>query len=310
MNKKIIPMLGVAAVFGSLSILAANMWLKNAAESQAPDPVPVAAIPEAPKIEFGTIVVAREPLRYGTPVTADVLTEIPWPKKSLPEGSFAKVSDLTGEAGRIVLSAVEPNEPVLLAKLSGPDGRASLSNRLKPGMQAVTIRTDEVAGVGGFITPGDRVDVVLTRSSDAAAPGANPDEASKVLPGADMVSETIISAVKVLTVGQGADERETSPRLANSVTLEVSPVDARKIALARNIGQLSLSLLSSAANNEEGEASTLSSISGLAEKAAAAALPVAPVATAKEPVMVEIKVTRGIVGEFYKVPGQGGPANQ
>ncbi|MCB1381816.1 MAG: Flp pilus assembly protein CpaB [Notoacmeibacter sp.] len=301
-------MLGVAAVFGSLSILAANMWLKSAAEAQAPDPVPVAAIPEGPKVEFGTIVVAREPLRYGMPVTADVLSEIPWPKESLPQGSFAKIADLTGEAGRIVLSAVEPNEPVLLAKLSGPDGRASLSNRLTPGMQAVTIRTDEVAGVGGFITPGDRVDVVLTRSAGEQANTAQ-DAAGKAIPGANMVSETIISGVKVLTVGQGADERETSPRLANSVTLEVTPSDARKIALARNIGQLSLSLLSTAAADNAGDTATLSSLTTLATKAAdaATALPVLPDGAPKEQPLVEVKVTRGLVGEFYKVPAKSGP---
>ena len=66
-----------------------------------------------------------------------------------------------------MLSPIETNEPVLLTKLSGPNGRAALSNLLSPGMRAVTIKTDEIAGVGGFVTPGDRVDVVLTRDAGA-----------------------------------------------------------------------------------------------------------------------------------------------
>ena len=66
-----------------------------------------------------------------------------------------------------MLSPIEVNEPVLLAKLSGANGRATLSNLLSPGMRAVTIKTDEIAGVGGFVTPGDRVDVVLTRDAGA-----------------------------------------------------------------------------------------------------------------------------------------------
>ena len=80
---------------------------------------------------------------------------------------FRPIDALLAEGSRVVLSPMEANEPVLLAKLSGPNGRASLSNLLSPGMRAVTIKTDEIAGVGGFITPGDRVDIVLTRDAGA-----------------------------------------------------------------------------------------------------------------------------------------------
>ena len=95
------------------------------------------------------------------------LSEIQWPQDALPQGAFATIDALLAEGSRVVLSPIEANEPVLLAKLSGPNGRASLSNLLTPGMRAVTIKTDEIAGVGGFVTPGDRVDVVLTRDAGA-----------------------------------------------------------------------------------------------------------------------------------------------
>ena len=67
MNKKIVPMLGIAAIFGSLSIFAANMWLENAAEARAPQAqMPVAS--HEPQVDFGSIVVARQPLVYGAAV--------------------------------------------------------------------------------------------------------------------------------------------------------------------------------------------------------------------------------------------------
>ena len=118
-----------------------------------------------------------------------------------------------------MLSPIETSEPVLLAKLSGANGRATLSNLLSPGMRAVTIKTDEIAGVGGFVTPGDRVDVVLTR--DAGAIEEVSDNAAGAA-GSTITTEIVVENAKVLTVGQGADERQTSPQIVNSVTIEVS----------------------------------------------------------------------------------------
>ena len=141
----------------------------------------------------------------------------------------------------MVVSPIERNEPVLLAKLSGPDGRATLSNMLTPGMRAVTISTDEIAGVGGFITPGDRIDVVLTR--DSGQPGDESGGRSNA-PGATITSQVVVENARVLTVGQEADERQTGPQVTNSVTIEVNTEDAQKIALARTIGTLSLTLRS------------------------------------------------------------------
>ena len=122
-------------------------------------------VPAEPKIEFKTIVVASAPLRFGMELDRAQLTEMSWPQDSLPQGAFADDRCAFRRGTRVVLSPMEANEPVLLAKLSGANGRATLSNLLTPGMRAVTIKTDEIAGVGGFITPGDRVDIVLTRDA-------------------------------------------------------------------------------------------------------------------------------------------------
>jgi pilus assembly protein CpaB len=258
LKRKIFTMIGIAAVFGAVSIFAADFWLRSqaSARSEAPTAGIVAA---APAIEFGRIVVATAPLRFGMKLEPAQLAEIPWPQESLPAGAFGSVESLMAEGSRVVLSPIEPNEPILLAKLSGPDGRATLSNLLAPGMRAVAIRTDEIAGVGGFIAPGDRVDVVLTRDAGAIQEVArNATGAS----GSTITTEIVVANARVLTVGQGADISQTGPQIVESVTIEVTTEGAQKVALARNIGSLSLALRSAGTGGISAEGVTTISAFG------------------------------------------------
>ncbi|TIX20958.1 MAG: Flp pilus assembly protein CpaB, partial [Mesorhizobium sp.] len=253
-------MIGIAAVFGAISIFAADFWVKSQAKAQSEIKVVTVEAPQQPKVEFKTIVVAQAPLRYGMELGRPQLAEIPWPQDSLPQGAFPTIDKLLADGSRVVLSPIEVNEPVLLTKLSGPNGRATLSNMLSPGMRAVTIRTDEIAGVGGFVTPGDRVDVVLTRDAgDIQEVSKNAQGAA----GSTVTSEIVVSDAKVLSVGQGADERKTEPQVANSVTIEVTNEGAQKVALARTVGTLSLSLRSAAdASASKSGLTTISSFGG------------------------------------------------
>jgi pilus assembly protein CpaB len=131
---------------------------------------------------------------------------------------------LTGR--RIVLTAIEPNEPVLSLKITGPGQRATLSALVKPGMKAVTIRVNDVEGVGGFVLHGDRVDVVLTRQIEKGS----------------AATEVVLQNTRVLAVDQSADERAAKAAVAKSVTLEVSTLEAQKVWLASSVGNLSLLL--------------------------------------------------------------------
>ncbi|MBX3577848.1 MAG: Flp pilus assembly protein CpaB [Rhizobiaceae bacterium] len=291
-------MIGIAAVCGAVSIFAADIWIKRSTQTRV---VEVQA-PAEPKVEFKSIVVASQPLRYGMAVDAAQLTEIPWPADAVPAGAFTKIAELTADGERVVLSPIEPNEPVLLAKLSGPNGRATLSNLLSPGMRAVTIKTDEIAGVGGFVTPGDRVDVVLTRDAGKIEEVEGNAEGAA---GSTIATEIVVENAKVLTVGQGADVRQTEPQVANSVTIEVTEEGARKVALARNVGSLSLSLRAAG----EGEfgvdgITTLSAFGGsVKEKAAAKASSLFEAFTAEPegPKFKTVIVTRGVVAQSYQV---------
>jgi Flp pilus assembly protein CpaB len=141
-------------------------------------------------------------------------------------GRLHKISDLTSGGRRVVLTPIEANEPVLASKITGSGQRATLSALLQDGMKAVTIRVNDVEGVAGFVLPGDRVDVVLTRQQD------------KNLAATDVVLQN----VRVLAVDQVADERTDKPSLAKAITLEVEVTAAQKLALAATVGTLSLAL--------------------------------------------------------------------
>jgi pilus assembly protein CpaB len=214
-------MIGFAAVFGLLAVFIAQAWLNNQANQRA-KAIESTARPPAAK----TIVVAKQPLRFGTELSASMLEEVPWPAGAVPTGAFATVSDLLSPGRRVVLAAIEPHEPVLAVKITGPGQRATLSALVNPGMKAVTIRVNDVEGVGGFVLPGDHVDVVLTRQIDKG----------------QATTEVVLQNTRVLAVDQSADERAAKAAVAKSVTLEVTTVEAQKVWLASSVGSLSLLL--------------------------------------------------------------------
>jgi pilus assembly protein CpaB len=214
-------MIGFAVLFGLLAVFLAQIWLNNQADERLKsiDAQRKAAPPAR------SIVVASKPLRFGDELTSGALREMPWPDNALPAGAFGKIADLTS-GKRIVLMPIDTNEAVLAAKITGPGQRATLSAMLSDGMKAVTIRVNDVEGVAGFVLPGERVDVVLTRSGEKN----------------NAVNDVVLHNVRVLAVDQLADQRADKPAVVKAVTLEVDPTDGQKIALAATVGTLSLLL--------------------------------------------------------------------
>src|SRR6478609_134817 len=212
-------MIGFAVVFGLLAVFIAQVWLNNQASLRA-------KVEPAKAIASQTVVVAKQPLRFGTELTAAMLQEVPWPSDALPNGAFAKIHDILSGGHRVVLAAIEANEPVLSLKITGPGQRATLSALVRPGMKAVTIRVNDVEGVGGFVLPGDHVDVVLTRQIDKGQATTN----------------VVLQNARVLATDQSADDRSSKAAVAKSVTLEVTTLEAQKVWLASSVGSLSLLL--------------------------------------------------------------------
>jgi pilus assembly protein CpaB len=269
MRASTLVMIGFAVVFGLLAVFIAQSWLSNQAALQAKNQ----RGQEHPTFTQ-TIVVAKQPLRYGTELSASMLKEVAWAGDALPAGAFHKVDDLLKGGRRIVLAAIESNEPVLALKVTGPGQRATLSALVRDGMKAVTIRVNDVEGVGGFVLPGDHVDVVLTRNKSGAA----------------ATSEIVLQNVRVLAVDQSADQRATKAAISKSVTLEVDTVDAQKVWLAASVGNLSL-LLRKAGETAEVKTRQIS-LKDLAGQSVAAD----PGGT------TTVVVTRGAAKQDYKVP--------
>ena len=223
MRASTIVMIAFAVVFGLLAVFVAQSWLNSAADQSMKT---LEAQNKGKATVTSTIVIAAKPLRYGNELTREMLKEIAWPADALPTGAFAKVNDVLKDGKRVVLSAVEQNEPLLAVKITGAGQRATLSALVRDGMKAVTIRVNDVDGVGGFVLPGDRVDVVLTRQVDK-------NSAS---------NEIVQQNARVLAVDQAADERADKPTVVKAVTLEVDLIGAQKLSLAATVGNLSLML--------------------------------------------------------------------
>ena len=270
MRASTLVMIGFAVLFGLLAVFIAQAWLNSQAEMRMKSLEANKPTPAATK----TIVVAAKPLRYGMELNAASLREIPWSEESVPRGAFTSIAEFLKGGKRVVLAPIEANEPVLALKVTGAGQRATLSSLVQDGMKAVTIRVNDVEGVGGFVLPGDRVDVVLTRQSEK-------DKAS---------TEIVLQNARVLAVDQSADVSSDKATVAKAVTLEVSTEQAQRVWLAASVGNLSLLL------RKAGETSaattkriTLSDLDGQSA------------ATDTKRVVV----TRGLTKQEYSVPVEG-----
>lgn len=236
MRASTVVMIAVAVVFGVLSVIVAQTWLNRQAELRMKN-----LEAQKPVLSTRTVVVARTPLRFGAAITPQVLREVAWPDEAIPAGAFSSIQELTSGERRVVLTSIEPNEPVIGTKITGPGQRGTLSAIIDDGMKAVTVRVNEIDGVAGFVLPGDRVDVLVTRTTDGGSEGGKGNQSNDV----------VLQNVKVLGVDQSADENIERPMVVKAVTLEVDTVAAQKLTLASAIGNLSLVLRKAGDATEE-----------------------------------------------------------
>src|ERR1041385_1148881 len=181
--------------------------------------------PAAPStnIDVGNVVVAVNDLPFGTHLGRDQLTVVAWPLSSMPADAFHSVEEVfAGSQGfdRIVLKPVDKGEPLLKSRISGFGAKATLSRQVPLGMRAVSIRVDDVSGVAGFILPGDRVDVMLTRRLEEDTNKDKPADTANTL-----VTDFILQTVVVLGIDQESSQDRNKPVVARTSTVEVSPKD-------------------------------------------------------------------------------------
>lgn len=235
-KKKLVLLLGALIIAIGTALAARSMFAGAAAPEVEAAPVE----PQGPKV-----LVAKRALPVGTIITADAIGFQMWPQELLQDAYF-----IDGEAnmemlmGTVVRYPITAGEPVTQGSLVAPGDRGFLAAALGPGMRAITVPVSARTGVGGFVFPGDRIDLMLTQSVEGAEGAAL------------QATETILTNLRVLATDQSTESTTTEDgrtvvRAFRTVTLEVTPRIAEKIAVAQTIGTLSLSLRSIADNQGE-----------------------------------------------------------
>lgn len=183
-------------------------------------------------VETVPVLVTAVDVPRGGVLTGNVVKTENWPKQFVPPGA---VSDLAQVADRSVLVPLVPGEPILERKLASKDAGRGLASLIPMGMRAFTIQTPQAsAGVGGFILPGNRVDVLLTTTGNAGPLDATGGASTT----------TLLQNVEILAVAQQLDAPQDNKVSSNvqHVTLLVHPDQAAKLDLAMNQGILHLTL--------------------------------------------------------------------
>ncbi len=185
------------------------------------------------------IAVAKLDLPLGTSIDKGMIKMVPYLKKYLPPGCF---SDHSALKGRIVIYPVKVGEPIFESRLA-PTSLASggIAAVLSPKKRAMSVKVDKVIGISGFIHPNNRVDVLVTTKHKvgSSAPLS--------------ITKTVLENILVLAVGYGLggdDKEKKSQKIAGVITLEVTPEEGEKLALATNKGTIQLALRSYADNLE------------------------------------------------------------
>ncbi len=161
------------------------------------------------------VVAATRPLTAGSPITADSVTLIDWPASSPLSGAFTKPEELIGRA---VIYPINEHQPILDNDVAAAGSGIGLTVKIPEGMRGVSVRSNDVVGVAGFLYPGSHVDVLVT---------------SKVENSQFPLTQTILSNVEVLTAGQKIEPDPTGkPETVNVVTVLLKPEDGEKLVLA------------------------------------------------------------------------------
>ncbi len=180
-----------------------------------------AKVVEASKV---FVVVAKKNLGMGSSVAEADVKLIAWPNDSQVAGAFTSIDQVKGKP---LIASVLENEPITKNKLA--ESGSGLPPLIRDGMRAMSVKVNEVIGVAGFVTPGTRVDVLVTIRQDK-----------------DSMSRVVVQNVEVLTAGAKYDDpegrKQGKPIPSTFVTLMVSPEQAERIALAVSEGQIMLVL--------------------------------------------------------------------
>ena len=217
-KSKPIILLAVAVIFALVTSFLIYNWLQKRGKEK-----------ETLISKTMQVVVAANDLSAGTKLTEQTIPTmtktVPFLQENLPRGFFSDSSSLKE---RVLILPLKVNEPILESKLAPisvtTGGVAAI---IDPKKRAMAIRVDKIIGVAGFILPGNRVDVLVTISQ-----------------GETTITKTVLNNMLVLATGTELEkkEKEEKPYLVDVITMEVTPVEGEKLALAASQGRLALAL--------------------------------------------------------------------
>jgi len=223
-NKRLIIALLAAITFGLIAAVSVKQYLLSAQTFN----------------RTNDVVVAKVDIPVGSRIIPEQLVVAQFPADVTPDGAISSIDDKL--IGRVVTTAISPRDPVTEAKLAPVGSIGGLSSVIPEGYRAMTVKVDDVIGVSGFIMPGTLVDVVVV----IQPPKGTANE--------EMISKIVLQNIKVLASGQNIDkpknDREVE-RSVRAVTLQVTPEQAEKLALASSEGKLQLVMRNSVDQADE-----------------------------------------------------------
>ena len=218
----------ILMIIAGLSVVAIIMMTRSYLSGLEQD-AQVTQVRVAPKSK---ILVAAKDLPAGTIIIPEHLSLKNWPKDALNSAYYSSDTDKSDLAGKVVRTPFTKGAPITKSALVSQGERGFMAAILRPDMRAVTVKINAQSGVGGFLFPGDRVDVILTHQVE----GANRER--------HIVSETILENVRILGVDQRSESTDKKVQIGKSATLEVTPTMAEKVSMLKSLGTLSLALRS------------------------------------------------------------------
>jgi pilus assembly protein CpaB len=271
--------IGIGVAIALLVTVLAYNWLKTRGSAQSVT------------LETQDVAVASVDLPWGTVLNTQMIKGEPFLKKTLPAGSHVDIAALQG---RVVLSPIRANEPILESRLAPSSIKSGgMAAVVSKGKRAMAVKVDKVVGVSGFVFPGNRVDILVTMKAGGGE-------------GQNVQTKIVLENVLVLATGPEVDTsgRQEKPSQVDVITLELTPEEGEKLALAAAEGKLQLALRN---HSDTADVFTrgatipvlMSSYRGGSEnapKAAKSRVPAAPkpsVIAAPKPSVVTVELIRG-----------------
>jgi pilus assembly protein CpaB len=208
MNKRFIMMLSIALMLALLAAWVANRWIQN---KTTPD-------------KAVSVVVAAVEIPFGVKLEETHVKIISWPENAMPQGTYSSKEQVVG---KVTMNKFYPDEIITEKRISEYLGGSTLSALITKEYRAISVRVDDVVGVSGFILPGNRVDILITKKDRAT----NKAETT-----------TLLQNIKVLAVDQEASQEKEKPAIVRAVTLELKPEQTETMVQAMQEGTIQLTL--------------------------------------------------------------------